>query len=308
MATITATLALLGDPRRQLQHKQLRELNDIGVEGQPELWAAWQRIDEGRRREIAVALAELAEENVEFDFRDVFSAIIEDRDAAVRTAAVDGLWEDDRLSTLRRLIPMLRDDPDDEVRAAVALALGRFAYRASCDELSQRVAADVRGVLFAAASNLDLPDAVRRRALESVGYFGGDDVIQTIAQAYASGRRALKESALVAMGHSLDPRWLPIFEAELQSAEPALRYEAARASGELGEQAAALLPRLLPLAEGDDLEVAQAAIWAMGQIGGEAAQRALRRLVDSGTPAIQQAAEEALSELQLDAGSFGLLP
>ena len=148
---------------------------------------------------------------------------------------------------------------------------------------------------------------MRRRAIEGLGYFGGEDVTATIAQAYATGRQPLKESALVAMGHSLDSRWLPIFEAELQSTEPALRYEAARASGELGSEASSLLPRLLELAEASDSQVAQAAIWALGQIGGPGAQRTLQRLVESDDAAVQQAAEEALAELQLDAGSFGVL-
>lgn len=305
MATITQTLAALGDPKRALQHKELRQLNDIGADAQAEFRAAWQRIPSDRRREIAAALAALAEENVEFDFRDVFSVILDDSEADVRLAAVDGLWEDERLSTLRQLLPMLSADPDVDVRAAVALALGRFAYRASLDELSKRVAADVRQALYSSASNLDAPDEVRRRSIEGLGYFEGNDVTQTIAQAYASGKPALKESALVAMGHNLDQRWLPVVDAELQSNEPAVRYEAARACGEFGEEAAALLPRLLPLAEGDDLEVAQAAIWALGQIGGDAARRALRRLSKSDNSAVQQAADEALSELQLDAGSFG---
>lgn len=306
MATIQATLAHLGDTARQLQRKELRQLNDIGPEAQDEFRTAWQRIDARRRREIAVALAELAEENIEFDFRDVFSVLLADDDASVRTAAVDGLWEDERLSTLRQLLPMLTDDPDEEVRAAVALALGRFAYRASCEELSARVAADVRQSLFASATNLDVPEEVRRRALEGLGYFHSKEVTETIAQAYASGRQPLKESALVAMGRTLDAIWLPIFEAELQSTVPALRYEAARASGEFGTEASSLLPRLLELSEGSDSEVAQAAIWALGQIGGPAAQRTLKRLTDSDNPAIQQAADDALAEIQLDAGSLGL--
>jgi HEAT repeat protein len=139
---------------------------------------------------------------------------------------------------------------------------------------------------------------VRRRSLEGIGYFEGTEITATIAQAYATGQRHFKESALVAMGHSLDPRWLPILEAELQSSEPALRYEAARTCGELGSAAEPLTPRLVPLAEGDDIEVAQAAIWALGQIGGETARRTLRRLTRNNRPALQEAAEEALAELQ----------
>ena len=148
---------------------------------------------------------------------------------------------------------------------------------------------------------------MRRRSLEGLGYYTGEDVTRLIGQAYTSGRQPLKESALVAMGHNLDTRWLPILDAELQSNEAALRYEAARATGELGSEATSLLPRLLPLAEGDDSEVAAAAIWALGQIGGEAARRTLKRLAQSDDATVQQAADEALVELQMEDGSFGLI-
>ena len=308
MPSLATTMAHLGDTKRPLQHKELRQLNDIGSEAQDEFRAAWERIDAARRREIATALATLAEDNVEFDFRDVFGVLLDDDEPEVRVAAIDGLWEDERLATLRKLEPLLASDPDDDVRAAAALALGRFAYRASLDELPARVAKDVRATLLKTAGNLDAPDEVRRRAIEGVGYYGGDDEITAlIGQAYVSGRQPLKESALVAMGHSMDARWLPVLAAELQSSEDALRYEAARASGELGPTAAPLLAQLLPLAEGSDSEVAQAAIWAMGQIGGEGARRTLRRLTESDDPTLQQAAEEALAEIQIDEGSFGLL-
>lgn len=307
MATIQTTVAQLGDLKRPFQRKELRKLHDIGQEGQAEFRAAWNQIDPARRREIATALAELSEENVEFDFRDIFTILLDDSEPEVREAAIDGLWEDERLPTLRQILPLLASDPDPGVRASAALALGRYAYRASCDELSPRVGKDVREALASAVANFDQPEDVRRRALEGLGYFGGDDVLAAIGQAYTSGKQPLKESALAAMGHTLDERWLPVFDAELQSSEAALRYEAARAAGEFGTAAARLLPRLLPLAEGDDSEVAQAAIWALGQIGGEGARRALRRLGDSDDPAVAQAADEALAELQLGEGLLGLV-
>lgn len=290
----------LGDTSQPLKRRELRQLNDIGEQARAEFAAAWREVAVSRRREIATALVELAEDNVEFDFRDVFRVLIDDGDADVRLAAVEGLWEDERLSTLHALLPLLHGDAADEVRAAAALALGRFAYRASLDELPAQVGTELRAALLAAATNADLAEEVRRRALESLGYFSDEEVTQAIARAYASGQRRLKESALAAMGHSMDPRWLPIVAAELQSPEPALQYEAARASGELGEAAAGLVALLTPLASGEDVEVAQAAIWALGQIGGAQAERTLKRLVRSERPVIQQAAEEALAELALD--------
>jgi HEAT repeat protein len=302
MADITTVVAQLGNHQNQLSYRDLRQLSDLGRDAQPAFLSAWEQIDGERRRQIAQALVDVAEDNVELDFRDAFVAMLNDPNSEVRRIAATGLWEDERLSTLRTLLPMLTDDPEPDVRAAVALTLARFAHRCGLEEVPARDAAALRAALLGTATNFDLPADVRRRALEGAAYFEGEDVLTAIAQAYATGQRLLKESALVAMGHSLDPRWLPILEAELRSSEGALRYEAARASGELGEQAASLLPELFPLTESDDPEVAQAAIWALGQIGGEAARRTLRRLARSKDTATQEAAQEALAELDLDSG------
>lgn len=294
------TLRIVGDTRRRLVYRELRGLSDIGREFEEPFLETWQTIEPGRRREIARAMVELAEDNVDVDFRDVFSACLGDDEPDVREAAVEGLWEDDRPRTMRRLLGMLDDDPDDAVRSAVALALGRFAYRASLDELRESDVRRLRGSLLAAAGDLDDSVDVRRRALEGAGYFSGPDVDELIAAAYASGDTRLKASAVAAIGHSLDTRWLPVLRAELESAEPAMRYEAAHASGEWGEEAAPLVEQLLPLAESADPEIYSTALWALGQIGGEAARRLLRRMAQSNEPGRQAAAQEALSELEFD--------
>lgn len=300
------TLTRLADTRRKLAHAELRGLSDIGRESEGRFLAAWSAIDSRRRRAIMRAMVDLAEENVDLDFRDVFVACLDDDDAEVRQTAVEGLWEDDRPRVMRRLLAVFADDEDESVRARAALGLGRFAYQAALEELATEDARQLRAVLVGAAANLDLPPDVRRRALEGAGYFSGADVDQAIAGAYASGAAPLKASAVAAMGHSLDTRWMPIIKAELQSSEPLLRFEAARAAGELGEEAGALVPLLVPLAQGEDAEIYTMAIWALGQVGGETARRALRNLAQGDESARQAAAQEALSELELDAGSFGL--
>jgi HEAT repeat protein len=300
------TLRIVGDRQRRLVHKELRGLSDIGRESEVPFLEAWQAIDLERRREIARAMVALAEDNVDVDFRDVFTACLGDSDALIRQVAVEGLWEDDRPRTMRHFLRLLGDDPDDSVRAASAIALGRFAYQATLDELQERDVARLRDALVAAASDLDDSVDVRRRALEGAGYFSGPDIDELIAGAYTSGNADLKASALAAIGHSIDPRWLPVLQAELGSSEPALRYEAARASGEWGEEAASLVPQLLPLAEGDDPEVYGAALWALGQIGGDAARRLLRRIAQSDEPNRQAAAEEALNELEFNADPMRL--
>ncbi len=306
MSDFHTTLNILGDTRKKIARRELRGLSDIGREYEDEFFAAWNRIDDDRRRELARVMTELAEESVDFDFRDVFTACLRDSDPEVRLSAVEGLWEDDRPRTMRHLLGMLQRDSDNVVRAAAALSLGRFAYQASLDELRADDAAELRTSLLSAARNLDLNADVRRRAVESAGYFDGADVDEAIANAYATGDRRLKASALAAIGHSLDSRWLPILQAELGSAEPELRYEAARASGELGAAAQSLVPLLVPLASSDDVEIYSAAIWALGQIGGQVALQALRRIVENGDADRQQAAEEALGEIEVDDGLSGL--
>jgi len=159
----------------------------------------------------------------------------------------------------------------------------------------------VRAALVDAARNPDLPVDVRRRALEGAGYFSGGEIDEAVATAYTSGNVELKASALVAIGHAIDARWRPVLEAELNSTEPGMRYEAARAAGEWAEEAEPLVPLLLPLVESEDPQVYNAALWALGQIGGDIARRTLRRLAKDDSSDRQSAAEEALAELDFDA-------
>jgi HEAT repeat protein len=102
------------------------------------------------------------------------------------------------------------------------------------------------------------------------------------------------------MGRSMQRAWFPYIERELHSISPAMRYEAARAVGELAEEGRDLQEGLLPLVNDDDSEVSQAAIWALGQIGGQHARRVLQRLARSQDEVRSQAAQDALEELTFD--------
>ncbi|KPV47909.1 PBS lyase, partial [Kouleothrix aurantiaca] len=194
----------------------------------------------------------------------------------------------------------LQSDPAAAVRAAAAMSLSRFAYRAEMEELSPSDDQALRAGLERAVLDARQPIDVRRRAPESAGYFASNDAIQEqVAQAYSSSEHLLRESALVAMGRSLLPRWLPNISQALSASSPALRYEAARAAGEMSEDARSLLPKVAPLLNDKDSEVALAAIWALGQIGGETAQRLLKQVAKEGDDARRQAAADALDELML---------
>lgn len=293
-------LARLGDLSRPLAHAELKGLSNLGPEMLKVFWQHWREFPGERRVAIVQDLDELAEDNVDLDFRPVFRACLSDPDPAVRAAAVAGLWEDESMPTMERLIGLITDEAGP-VRAAAVMALAPFAYRAELGELGDDAANRLQQALLNAAIDPDQPLEVRRRAVESLGYFAGSREAQAeIGRAYAHPEVLMRESAVLAMGRSMRPTWFPYIERELKSPAPGLRYEAARAVGELGEEGRGLLPALLPLVDDEDTEISLAAIWALGQVGGPSAKRLLQRLARSKDDTRSQAANEALEELAID--------
>jgi HEAT repeat protein len=295
-----AQLATLGDLAKPLAHAELKSLSNLGPAMLQAFWAAWREFPAERRLAIISELDTLAEDNVDLDFRPVFRACLSDADPDVRAAAVAGLWEDESERTMDRLITLLNDDAG-LVRAAATVALAPFAYRAEVGELPQAAGQRILAALLGVATDPEQPLDVRRRAIEGLGYFAGSKEAQAeIGRAYAHSEVTMRESAVLAMGRSMRPTWFPYIERELKSPSPALRYEAARAVGELGEDGRPMLAALLPLVDDDDGEIAQAAIWSLGQVGGPSAKRVLERLARSKDEARRQAASDALEELTID--------
>ncbi|MBI2941449.1 MAG: HEAT repeat domain-containing protein, partial [Chloroflexi bacterium] len=138
-------------------------------------------------------------------------------------------------------------------------------------------------------------DELRRRALEAVSHRSLPAVAAAIERAYASPDLKMRASAICAMGRNCDRRWLDIIGSELASGGPELRYEAARASGELGEPV--LVRPLARLLVDRDPEVRVAAVGALGEIGGRQARQALKYCLESDDLVIRDAAAEALKNL-----------
>jgi hypothetical protein len=250
------------------------------------------------------AMMEYAEIDFELDFSDLFRVALDDVSPVVRKMAIEGLWEDERLDLMRRLLALLEGDPSEEVRAAAAVSLGRYVYMAECEDLDGARAERVRSALERAVNDGSLE--VARRALESLAYINDERVTRLIDAAYAHSDPLMRQSALFAMGRSADRFWAETVLAELHSDDPAMRYEAARASGEMR------LPRALPslarlIAQDRDAEVKTVAIWAMGEIGGKRARQLLEQLADSDDEVQTAAAEEALERMDLASRELDLL-
>jgi len=297
---LTNQIHAIGALDRPLAMRDLKPLSGLDQAGHDEFWPAWTAIMPRRRAEIARSMVELAEDNVDLDFSEVLQWMLDDDDAEVRANAVEGLWENDSSRLLHRLLTLLRSDPAPAVRTRVAMSLSRFAYLAEIEELNEGDASAVRDGLLHALLDQRQPLDVRRRALESAGYFANvPEVQQQVGLAYERDEQLLRESAHVAMGRSMLPRWMPAIAKELDSPSPALRYEAAHAVGEYTDEGRSLLPKLTQLLNDSDSEVAFAAIWALGQVGGENAKRLLQQICKTGDEARRQAANEALEELAL---------
>jgi HEAT repeat protein len=266
----------------------------------------WPAVPIQRRRSIMGNLVEISEVNFEVDFDPVFLLGLGDEDAEVRALAVNGLWENQNPALIAPLLHLLRTDETALVRAAAATALGRFIYLSEIEELDPEKTIPIQEALLETIYQPAEDVEVRRRAVESIAYLSEPRVTQIIENAYYDDNEKMQVSAVFAMGRNADKNWCDRVIAELDNANSEIRFEAARACGEL--EATEAVSRLIMLIEDGDpeLEVQEMAIWALGRIGGSTAREALEQYLYSETEALALAAEEALEELNLFGASFDM--
>ncbi|MGC9359296.1 MAG: HEAT repeat domain-containing protein [Anaerolineae bacterium] len=252
-----------------------------------------------RRQDLFQKMVDLSERRFELDFVWLFRACLEDEDATVRRLCIQGLWEDDRPDLARRFLDRLLHDEDVGVRAAAATALGKFVYEAECFELDPDLGARIRVALEGVIMQGDEIE-VARRAVESMAFINDARTRAIIEDAYEHEEQCMRESAMFAMGRSADAYWGDTVMLELRAALPAMRYEAARAAGEIMYRPA--VARLIELVDDPDAKVRTMAVWALGQIGGKQARAAIERLLQGPDEALAAAAEDALHELDFATG------
>jgi HEAT repeat protein len=284
--------------------KSLYLLSNLDAKDAAQVRDAWSTLPGDLRQHLITLLTEIAEADFEVDFGAVFRIGLEDTDAKVRTTAIEGLWEDQDV----RLVPPLIEHMHDEavsVRAAAATSLGRFVLLGELGKIRPDPFSQACQALLVVCQDETESFEVRRRALESLSYVDAENVVALIHEAYQAPEEKMRVSAVFSMGRSVDSRWAPQVKQELFSPNPELRYEAARACGEL--QLSDTVSQLEELTEDVDPEVQEAALWALGQIGGDKAREILQRYCGSECEATRTAAEAALDELEFlhgDLSSF----
>ena len=283
------------DLSQPLPPADLYHFSDLGRDDLAALEAVWAKVPAERRVALLQDLGEIGEANLEVQFEAVFRLALEDEDPDARASAVENLWESESPQLIVPFLELLQHDPAPLVRATAASALGRFVYLGEMDELPAKQARRVEDALLAVIAGPDELE-VRRRALEAVAFSSRPEVTELITQAYASPELLARVSAVFAMGRNSDERWNAPVLAELESLQPELRFEAARAAGEL--ELTEAVDALQKMVEEGDIQVREAAIWSLGQIGGDAARAILLDLLQAAADSERDFLEDALENLQ----------
>lgn len=304
-STFEEALRLIADEGASVSSEALYALSGVSRAEAQRFRNVWPAVSLERRRRVVDSLVESAEANFELDFNALLRVTLEDPDDRVRFLSVEGLWEDESVALVAPLVRIVRHDEAMEVRAGAAASLGRFVLLAELGELAERYATLIRGTLLEAIDDSDEHVDVRRRAVEAIAYWGEDCVRDIIAATYEEPDDTMRVGAVFSMGRSADVFWSSTVQEELLGANPAIRYEAARASGELELKDA--VPSLIRLVSDPDREVQLAAVAALGQIGGKQAREVLERCCRSADEAMRLMAEDALAESELGQQPLNLL-
>ncbi|NQW24557.1 MAG: HEAT repeat domain-containing protein [SAR202 cluster bacterium] len=290
-------LESVSDPTELASSADYHEISDLSPEELGLFSEAWFPIPIERRRAIAAAMVELAEDNPDLDFTAIFKMCLKSDDEPLLEIVMDGLWEYEDRSVIPALNEVLRSQKSARTRASAANALGRFPLLVQEGRLLPKDGEAVHDNLMQVLEDEEEPMEVRRRCLEAVAPFNTLEINQHITLAYESLDPDYRASAIFAMGRTGEVNWLSLLIQELQNEDPSIRFETANACGELGEEDA--VPHLILLLEDDDSEVQLAGIGALGKIGGPLARKVLMACAKNGDANIEEAALFELETLDI---------
>lgn len=281
--------------------RHLYRFSDIEPDNLQSLTSVWPQLPFWRRRGLLEDMKELSESDTLLSFMDVGLLAVRDEEPEVRLAAVNALklYDDTTLAYL--LIELINHDQDTLVRAAAASALGQFVYLGEIDSINDSVRKNVEECLLHSINKTSDPEILRRRVLESLGYSSHQDVPGYIEHAFQSENNEWKSSALLAMGRSADEQWFPTVLEMLDHTRPSIRFEAAKAAGELEIREA--VDALVDLINDPNEEVRSASIWSLAQIGGEGIRELLEELLnETEEESDQEYIEAAIEILEFNEG------
>ena len=304
MIPLETTLKKLVEETEPVSVASLYALSGLDRADLDKVRSVWPTIPLERRQVAIRHLVDIAEDNFEVDFNSIYRLGLVDVDPDVRAAAIDGLWEDGDPVLVAQFIKLLQSDAAENVRVAAASALGHFVLLGEYEELPAEKVEPVVTALQVVFANTNESIEVRRHAVEALGFRSSPEIEQIIQKAYTQPDERMRVSAVFAMGRSVDDQWGEIVLKEMDAHDPEMRFEAARAAGEI-EYAPAVNP-LIRLIEDVDDDVQRAAVWSLGQIGGDKSRQVLTAILESDAEYLHEIAQDALDELEFNSGSHPL--
>lgn len=295
--SIDEVVALLQQSEEESEHVPaaayygLSDLDEVSLQT---IVPVWQKLPADYRRRIVSELAEASEANFDLNFDALGYIALDDTNAGIRSTAIDLLWADESLRLLARLIDLAENDESIEVRAAAISEIGRFILLGEYGDIPENETTRAQDVAIGLLNDASEDIQVRRRALEAISNSSLEFVPEAIEEAYESDEHLMRVSSIFAMGRSYDERWNETILREMRNDDPEIRYEAARAAGELEIKDAVTL--LGQIAVVDEREIKEVAIWSLGEIGGSQAMRLLTALAEDAEEAEDEDLQEAIED------------
>ncbi|MDE2820199.1 MAG: hypothetical protein OXI40_10760 [Chloroflexota bacterium] len=275
-------------------------LSDLSKLELDRLVPVWAGLPATYKHRILKQLVETSETVFELDFGAFAHMNLTDKSSLVRSAAIELLWSDESVATMRKLMALARSDRSDDVRAQAFSGLGRFILLGEYGDIPPNDAREAQELALISVKDHHASIEIRCRALEAIANSSHPEAAALIQKAYDDGNHLLKVSAIYAMGRTCDKRWRDTVLEELESGDNQIVYESVQACGALQlEESIRLIGDLVA---GDDREIQLMAIWALGEIGGRGAFEILCHLEETlEDREILGAVEDAV-----DAASFSL--
>lgn len=179
----------------------------------------------------------------------------EDTNARVRYAAVSQLGTltlPDPSLPLPLLLGLLKQDPEFDVRAAAAAALGDLKQPQVLPDLLQAYQAEPEWL-------------AQFSIIAALGELGNPEAFETLAQALSTGNELIRTAAAAALGDLADPRAIPVLVSRLTDPDWQLRYRITLALARIGGEATR--PGLTQLASDPVEQVATQAQQALAVLG-----------------------------------------
>lgn len=268
------------DSKKDIPQSHLQLYSDLDPKSLRLFMDVWSSVKPERKLLLLSELLKNLESDHIVNYEEIGRVLLKDADGEVRAYAIGLLAESNDPRLASTLTSILLTDEVLAPRMEAAQLLGEFVLLAELDELDTDLKNKIEDALMTVIRSEDNP-ALRKRALESLGYSSRDEMVNIIETAYQRADSSWVASALRAMGRSHDNRWDDDVVSKLLDEDPRIRFAAAEAAGELNIEAAAPIMLQMLEDEEEDDDVISATIWSLSQIGGEDARIYIVNLIEN---------------------------